>query len=274
MQMILCLDAQVTMADETSPGTSDRQQQKRSEEKHQERRCTTPSPPDGQILISTRKTAADSSLGSVCVGVNSLPESSDTGILYLNPQVPKWCLVEKFSELSPGDETPLHDDEECSGPELLQCPNYSESSEINGSKDAAQKKERKCSKYLKSHRVKSDPPVKQRASKLKELNVEDYNLGGGGKKTKKKTANSRPVKKSLKKHEEDKIARLLVAMKKRDGVDTEQRPFKCTRCHWAFKKFCNLQSHLQTHTGLKPHVCDICGKAYSHQGTQIGRAHV
>ncbi|KAJ0032085.1 hypothetical protein NQD34_002166 [Periophthalmus magnuspinnatus] len=64
-----------------------------------------------------------------------------------------------------------------------------------------------------------------------------------------------------------KISRLLEAMKKRDKIDSEQRPFKCPHCHWAFKKLCYLQSHLTTHSGLKPHVCDICGKAYSHQGT-------
>ncbi|XP_007253506.3 zinc finger protein 648 [Astyanax mexicanus] len=59
------------------------------------------------------------------------------------------------------------------------------------------------------------------------------------------------------------------AMKKRQGmeVDAENRPYKCTCCHWAFKKYSNLLSHMDTHSGLKPHVCDICGKAYSHQGT-------
>ncbi|XP_072295517.1 uncharacterized protein znf648 [Eucyclogobius newberryi] len=64
-----------------------------------------------------------------------------------------------------------------------------------------------------------------------------------------------------------KMSRLLEAMKKRGDIDSEQRPFKCTHCHWAFKKLCYLQSHLTTHSGLKPHVCDKCGKAYSHQGT-------
>uniref|UniRef100_A0A3Q2E5E4 Zinc finger protein 648 n=1 Tax=Cyprinodon variegatus TaxID=28743 RepID=A0A3Q2E5E4_CYPVA len=72
---------------------------------------------------------------------------------------------------------------------------------------------------------------------------------------------------SPKKRKDEKVPRLLAAMKRRSPLNIEERPFKCTRCHWAFKKFCNLQSHLQTHSGLKPHVCDICGKAYSHQGT-------
>uniref|UniRef100_A0AAY4B2Q9 C2H2-type domain-containing protein n=1 Tax=Denticeps clupeoides TaxID=299321 RepID=A0AAY4B2Q9_9TELE len=58
------------------------------------------------------------------------------------------------------------------------------------------------------------------------------------------------------------------AMKRR-GVegDTENRPYKCIHCNWAFKKSSNLLSHMETHSGLKPHVCELCGKAYSHQGT-------
>uniref|UniRef100_A0A673L4L7 Zinc finger protein 648-like n=1 Tax=Sinocyclocheilus rhinocerous TaxID=307959 RepID=A0A673L4L7_9TELE len=60
----------------------------------------------------------------------------------------------------------------------------------------------------------------------------------------------------------------FAAMKKRgmEG-DTENRPYKCLYCSWAFKKSSNLLSHIDTHQGLKPHVCDLCGKAYSHQGT-------
>lgn len=259
------------MADEISPGMSDRQvDEKRSKRKHQERHCVTPSLPNRQILISAHSVKADSSFGSICVGMNSLSENGDAEILYLNPQTPKWSLVEKFAELSPGDETGLNDDQDCSGREFLQCTKYIDN-KIYGSNevllDAAQKRKRNCSKYLKSQKVQMDAPVKQRASKLKELNVEEYSPGAGGNKTIKKNVNSHNVKKQLKKLEDDKIPRLLVAMKKRNGLDTEQRPFKCTHCHWAFKKFCNLQSHLQTHTGLKPHVCDICGKAYSHQGT-------
>uniref|UniRef100_A0A3B4BUJ2 C2H2-type domain-containing protein n=1 Tax=Pygocentrus nattereri TaxID=42514 RepID=A0A3B4BUJ2_PYGNA len=56
---------------------------------------------------------------------------------------------------------------------------------------------------------------------------------------------------------------------KRRGVegDAENRPYKCSYCPWAFKKYSNLLSHIDTHNGLKPYVCDLCGKAYSHQGT-------
>lgn len=257
------------MADEISPLISDRAVvEKKSNRKHQERHCVTPSLPDGQILMNTHHVKTDSSFGGIC-GMSSLSESSDAGILYLNPQTPKWSLVEKFAELSPGEETGFEHDRDQGGRGLLQCTKHIENSKINGSNevllDAAQKKESNHSQYLKSHKMQSN--AKQRASKLKELNVEENSPGGAENKTKKKDINSPSVKKLLKKCEDDKIPRLLVAMKKRSGVDKEHRPFKCTHCNWAFKKLCNLQSHLQTHTGLKPHVCDICGKAYSHQGT-------
>lgn len=64
-------------------------------------------------------------------------------------------------------------------------------------------------------------------------------------------------------------SQLMFATMKKRGMegDTENRPYKCTYCNWAFKKSSNLLSHIDTHRGLKPHVCDLCGKAYSHQGT-------
>ncbi|XP_062853205.1 zinc finger protein 648 [Trichomycterus rosablanca] len=61
---------------------------------------------------------------------------------------------------------------------------------------------------------------------------------------------------------------IFAAMKKRSVEgDTENRPYKCPYCNWAFKKSSNLLSHVETHSGLKPHICDLCGKAYAHQGT-------
>ncbi|XP_038572715.1 zinc finger protein 648 [Micropterus salmoides] len=270
MQMISPPTAKVTMADEISLQMSEKAAvEKRSRRKHKGRHSVTPSVPEGQILIDTHNVKADSSSDGVCVGMNSLLESSETGILYLNPQTPNWSLVEKFAELSPEEEREANDDQDHSSQELLQ---YTiENNKMCGSDEvllcAVKKKERTCSKYLKSHKVQSDASVKKSASKLKELNLETHSPDVGENKIKKKTLNTCPVKKSLQKCTDDKIPRLLVAMKKRSGIDTEKRPFKCTHCHWSFKKLCNLQSHLQTHTGLKPHVCDICGKAYSHQGT-------
>ncbi|XP_069007187.1 zinc finger protein 648 [Embiotoca jacksoni] len=240
--------------------------EKRSKRKCPGRHCATHSPPDGQIS-NTHNVKTDSSFGSIFVGIDSFAKRNDTGILYLNPQTPKWSLVEKFAELSPGDETESSDDQD-HDTELLQCTKYTETNKMHDSNevflDVVQQKERNVIKHLKSQ---SDVSARNRTSKLKEINSEHYSPNGSGKKTKMKNTNSPPVQKCSENCEDDTIPRFLVAMKKRSGADTEHRPFKCTHCQWAFKKLCNLQSHLQTHTGLKPHVCDICGKAYSHQGT-------
>lgn len=248
---VISTQSVVTMADEMSPQMSNctvvEQNVKR---KHQERHCVTQSIPERKIESSTHTVKTDSSCGGVCVNMDTFSESGDTGILYLNPETPNWSLVQQFAHLSPREGTGDCEDAE-----------YLENNDVLV--DARKKKERNCSKNPKSHQVQTDASTNQQESKLKELNVEKHFPEGGGNKTRKKNANSTFIKKKC----DDKIPRLLVAMKKRSEVDTEHRPFKCTHCHWAFKKLCNLQSHLQTHTGLKPHVCDICGKAYSHQGT-------
>ncbi|XP_068446203.1 zinc finger protein 648 [Clinocottus analis] len=256
------------MADEISPRTVDRPViEKRSNRKHQERHSVASSLSDEQLPTDPQRTKPDAAFSGTC-GVNSLSESCDTGILYLNPQTPNWSLVEKFAELSPGELTGFRDEPDDSSRVLLQYTKRTENTEVCGSHvvllDAALKKESNC---LRSRKIQNNALDKQRASKLKELNVEEYFPGGVGNKPQQKNVSSPSVTKLLKKCKDDKIPRLLVAMKKRNGVDKEHRPFKCTHCSWAFKKLCNLQSHLQTHTGLKPHVCDICGKAYSHQGT-------
>lgn len=246
MQMISSQNV-VTMAKEMSLQMSNCiVAEKSTERKHQEGNCVTHSIPEGQIDSNTRNVESDSSCEGVCVGMDSFSESSDSGILYVNPQTPNWSLVQKFAQLLPGEGTGDCEDDKC-----LENNNVL--------LDAAKKKGRNCSKYLRSHQLQSDDSSKQKVS-----NVEKHSPKGGGNKTRKKNANSPSVKKKC---EDKKIPQLLVAMKKRNEVDTEYRPYKCTHCHWAFKKLCNLQSHLQTHTGLKPHVCDICGKAYSHQGT-------
>ncbi|XP_035032472.1 zinc finger protein 648 [Hippoglossus stenolepis] len=256
MQMISCPTLKVSMAENASARMAVEKGEKRT---YHKRHCGINFHPDGQIVNNTHNMKSDPSLGGT--SVNS--ESTDTGILYLNPQTPNWSLAEKFAELSPGDKTGICDDQDHSTEALSQCTKYLDINKINGLGDVhLDATQNNCSKYVRSNQVQ-----KRRASKLKELNVEEYSPGGGGNKTKKRNVNSPSLKKLLKKHDNDKIPRLLVAMKKRGEVDAEHRPFKCSHCHWAFKKLCNLQSHLQTHTGLKPHVCDICGKAYSHQGT-------
>ncbi|KAM8874329.1 uncharacterized protein znf648 [Spinachia spinachia] len=250
------------MADETSPLMLDKPVvEKRSDRKYRERPSVTSSPPDGQLLMNPQHAKADSSFGGIC-NTSSLPESCEAGVLYVYPQTPDWSLVEKFSELSPTELTGYEDEVDSSSRGLSQCTKHIENNKVCGAN--VQKTESNC---LESRTAQSNASVKQRASKLKELNVEEYSPGAVWNNAKEKDVHSPFVKKLLKKRHDDKIPRLLVAMKKRNEVDKEHRPFKCTHCNWAFKKLCNLQSHLQTHTGLKPHVCDICGKAYSHQGT-------
>uniref|UniRef100_A0A672GPT7 Zinc finger protein 648 n=1 Tax=Salarias fasciatus TaxID=181472 RepID=A0A672GPT7_SALFA len=257
------------MAEQMSQHISSRTAaEKPSKRKHQGKSSASLSRPDGQIINNTNNVQTDSMLGGICLGTDTLAESSDSGVLYLNPQTPNWSLVEKFAELSPGDQTETSVGRDHGTEAAHRADDHTETNkttETNGAlSDEVQSKQESC---LKPFRSQSGVPAKQSAFRLKELNGDKYPPSRGGNKTRKKTLNSSVVKKLLKNCEDDKIPRLLVAMKRRGEVDTEDRPFKCPHCRWAFKKLCNLQSHLQTHTGLKPHVCDICGKAYSHQGT-------
>ncbi|RVE73925.1 hypothetical protein OJAV_G00036490 [Oryzias javanicus] len=161
---------------------------------------------------------------------SSSPAQSDSAILYRNPQTPDCTLLERFAELS--------------------------STETNAVDETEEWRERGKLHTLKQRRkapLSPDDPKDMERSSLAEVQGSSI---------------SSSMKNMLKKSDDDKINRLLVAMKKRGAVDTQDRPFKCTHCPWAFKKLCNLQSHLQTHSGLKPHVCDICGKAYSHQASK------
>ncbi|CAK6956319.1 zinc finger protein 771 [Scomber scombrus] len=192
---------------------------KRSKRKHLERSCVTRSLLSGQILGNNVKT--DSSFGNVCASIDTLPESTDTEILYLNPQTPKWSLVEKFAELSQLDESGLDDDQEHISRELLQCSEYTENNKTYRANevhlDPLKKKGRNCSKYLKPRELQNDASVKQRAPKLREQNVEECTPGGA--ENKKKGGNDPPDKKLLKKCQDNKNARLFAAMKKRDNVE-------------------------------------------------------
>lgn len=161
-------------------------------------------------------------------------ESNNAGTLFVNPGKPKRSLVKEFAELSAKDKTGLNCDPGSTSDQSLTM----------------------------TLRTKTIIRNSESSEGFPEWNKESAS------ENEEKRDSAHPLRKTLKYHKNGKVARLLVAMKKRsDGADAEQRPFKCSHCHWAFKKLCNLQSHLQTHSGLKPHVCDTCGKAYSHQGT-------
>ena len=102
MQMISCPVLKVAMAESASARMAVEKGEKRT---YHKRHCGIHFLPDGQIVNNTHNMKSDPSLG----GVNS--ESTDTGILYLNPQTPNWSLAEKFAELSPGDRTEICDDQ-------------------------------------------------------------------------------------------------------------------------------------------------------------------
>ncbi|XP_075885518.1 uncharacterized protein znf648 [Nelusetta ayraudi] len=208
-----------------------------SDSKHQEGHHDTPSASGGSRR--DHGVLSGSSLGRICLSLALVSESDDAGTLYVNTREPRWSLVKEFAELSPRDKTGPEDDPgRTSGASLTMTLRN------------------------KANLTSSDSSRGQSSPDLQERNNESAS------ETEEEKGSNRPVRTALKNHKKDKVARLLVAMKKRSGgADAEQRPFKCPHCHWAFKKLCNLQSHLQTHSGLKPHVCDTCGKAYSHQGT-------
>uniref|UniRef100_A0A3B5L4X2 Zinc finger protein 648 n=1 Tax=Xiphophorus couchianus TaxID=32473 RepID=A0A3B5L4X2_9TELE len=205
-----------------------------------------------------------SSLHGVCAGEDLLADSKDNGVLYLNPQTPNWSLVERFAELSPAEEVKMPVKQVHRGAMAPRSKHAETKNKHNGLVDALKEKEINSVQHLTKQNKDSD---QLRTANLKEPDAEEYSPSEDGKGTKKRLRKNPSANKSPKKCKDDKAPRLLAVMKRRSAVDTEDRPFKCTHCHWAFKKLCNLQSHLQTHSGLKPHVCDICGKAYSHQGT-------
>ncbi|XP_075997624.1 uncharacterized protein znf648 [Genypterus blacodes] len=268
MQMISCIPIKVTMADSVSPWSCDRMGVKQNlckRKKCQDKHCVSHSLTDDHIFINTQNANRDSSFDNMCLGINSFSESSETGLIYLNPQTPNWSLVEKYAGLSSGEETEL-DDKVPSSPES--SIEYAEDNTLYESEE--QSNGNACTEYLKSRNVQRGKSARERASKVKEPTAAESSPDEDINKSVETTTTHPPDKDVLLQHASDdgKDPRFFTAMKKRsEGVDTTHRPYKCTHCHWAFKKYCNLQSHLQTHTGLKPHICDICGKAYSHQGT-------
>ncbi|KAI8869842.1 hypothetical protein GQ42DRAFT_109085, partial [Ramicandelaber brevisporus] len=41
------------------------------------------------------------------------------------------------------------------------------------------------------------------------------------------------------------------------------KPFKCAICDQAFTRNCDLDRHVRSHLGQKPHPCPFCGKKFS-----------
>jgi KRAB domain-containing zinc finger protein len=48
---------------------------------------------------------------------------------------------------------------------------------------------------------------------------------------------------------------------------TGNKPHECDVCNKRFYQIGNLKIHKRTHTGEKPHECDVCNKRFSHPST-------
>jgi len=52
------------------------------------------------------------------------------------------------------------------------------------------------------------------------------------------------------------------------NTHTGSKPFVCEVCKKSFGQNSNLTRHMRLHTGEKPFVCNICGKGFS-QSTNL-----
>jgi len=218
-------------------------------------------------------------------GVRGHADPGDLEIFYLNPQTPKWNTADRLAEMSPEEDKTSRGgvQKRHYSSDLLACADDipakipAPSPARTQEQDTAPTKVQPC----------SDPLPNQKVSTPNQSDASADGGGGqGGGGGGRGSGDSVPEGTAVdlqKGHAaaastdsvffeslptDGKVPHIFAAMKKRGmDIDNELRRYKCTRCHWAFKKFCNLQSHLETHSGRKPHVCDVCGKAYSHQGT-------
>uniref|UniRef100_A0A3Q1GGG0 Zinc finger protein 648 n=1 Tax=Acanthochromis polyacanthus TaxID=80966 RepID=A0A3Q1GGG0_9TELE len=246
------------MAEEMSLQTCNMAAEKRSKRKRQTRRSVTHLPPDGHLISGTPNMKPDTSFGSICISMGSLTESSDAGTLYLNPQTPNWSLVEKFAELSPGEETEITNDRD-DNRELLKCTKYTETNTMHEPNevllDAVNKKGKK------GLINQNDVSAKNRTSKLKELNVEDFSPNRGEKKAKKNVSTHT----GLKPHVCDICGKAYShqgTLQQHKRLHTGERPYHCPFCVKTYIWSSDYRKHIRTHTGEKPYICDTCGKDF------------